>query len=117
MPEPRHDEAYIQRCVIASIHKHSPECMVLHIPNGGSRHPIEAANLKQQGVMAGAPDLLIIPPGGVAHFLEVKTLRGFQQPNQRMFERKAQERGARYAVVRSADDVPATFSEWGLPWR
>ena len=28
-----------------------------HIPNGGSRHPREAANLKKQGVKAGVSDL------------------------------------------------------------
>lgn len=28
-----------------------------HIPNGGSRNKIEAANLKKQGVKAGVPDL------------------------------------------------------------
>ena len=30
---------------------------VFHIPNGGSRNKLEAANLKKQGVQAGVPDL------------------------------------------------------------
>ena len=30
---------------------------VYHIPNGGSRNKLEAANLKRQGVRAGVPDL------------------------------------------------------------
>lgn len=30
---------------------------VYHVPNGGSRNKIEAANLKRQGVKAGVPDL------------------------------------------------------------
>lgn len=30
---------------------------VFHIPNGGSRNKLEAANLKRQGVKAGVPDL------------------------------------------------------------
>lgn len=30
---------------------------VYHIPNGGSRNTMEAANLKRQGVRAGVPDL------------------------------------------------------------
>lgn len=35
-----------------------PELKLLHhIPNGGSRHPAEAAHLKRQGVKAGVPDL------------------------------------------------------------
>lgn len=30
-----------------------------HIPNGGSRNKLEAANLKRQGVKAGVPDLCL----------------------------------------------------------
>lgn len=30
---------------------------VYHVPNGGSRNKLEAANLKRQGVRAGVPDL------------------------------------------------------------
>lgn len=30
---------------------------VYHVPNGGSRNKLEAANLKRQGVKAGVPDL------------------------------------------------------------
>lgn len=29
--------------------------MMFHIPNGGSRNKLEAANLKKQGVRAGVP--------------------------------------------------------------
>jgi len=40
----------IRYCVIRGL-------PVYHIPNGGSRNKIEAANLKRQGVKAGVPDL------------------------------------------------------------
>ncbi len=37
-----------------------PELKMLHhIPNGGYRNQIEAANLKLQGVKAGVPDLVL----------------------------------------------------------
>lgn len=32
---------------------------IFAIPNGGSRNPLEAKNLKMQGVKAGVPDLCI----------------------------------------------------------
>lgn len=35
-----------------------------HIPNGGSRNPIEAVNLKKQGVKAGVPDICLPVPSG-----------------------------------------------------
>lgn len=31
-----------------------------HSPNGGSRHPVEAAKFKRMGVKAGYPDLILI---------------------------------------------------------
>ena len=37
-----------------------PELKLLyHVPNGGSRNTLEAANLKRQGVKAGVPDLCL----------------------------------------------------------
>lgn len=32
---------------------------MFHIPNGGGRNKIEAANLKRQGVKAGVPDICL----------------------------------------------------------
>lgn len=37
-----------------------PELSLMYsIPNGGSRHIVEAANLKRQGVKAGVPDICL----------------------------------------------------------
>lgn len=52
-----------------------PELKLLyHVPNGGSRHPAEAANLKAQGVKAGVPDICLPVPRGAFHglFIEMK---------------------------------------------
>lgn len=52
-----------------------PEVVLLfHIPNGGSRNKIEAANLKRQGVRAGVPDLFLpVARGGFnGLFIEMK---------------------------------------------
>lgn len=48
--------------------------LIFHIPNGGSRNKLEAANLKQQGVKAGVPDLMLPIPSGKYHgmFIEMK---------------------------------------------
>lgn len=44
------------------------------IPNGGSRHIVEAMNLKKQGVKAGVPDIFIAYPNDKYHglFIEMK---------------------------------------------
>lgn len=56
-----------------------PELELLyHVPNGGYRNEIEAANLKKQGVKAGVPDLCLpVPRGGYCGlFIEMKAGKG-----------------------------------------
>ena len=54
--------------------------LLFHIPNGGSRHPQEAANLKKQGVKAGVPDLCLPVPRGVFHGLYIEMKAGKNKP-------------------------------------
>ena len=59
-----------------SIRRKYPELkLLLHIPNGGSRDLIEGKHLKQQGVKAGVPDLILPVPRGIyaGMFIEMKT--------------------------------------------
>ena len=56
-----------------------PELQLLHaIPNGGSRNPIEARHLKEQGVKAGIPDIFLPCPKNVFHglYIEMKRKKG-----------------------------------------
>ena len=54
-----------------------PELKLLfHIPNGGSRNRIEAANLKRQGVKPGVPDLCLPVARGGYHGLYIEMKYG-----------------------------------------
>lgn len=56
-----------------------PALELLHaIPNGGSRNPIEARHLKEQGVKAGIPDICLPVPGRhhTALYIELKRKKG-----------------------------------------
>ena len=48
--------------------------LMIHIPNGGSRDPREAHNLKLQGVKPGVPDIFLPCARGIYHglFIELK---------------------------------------------
>ena len=52
--------------------------LLYHVPNGGSRNPIEAARLKDQGVKAGVPDLVLPVARGKHHglYIELKRQKG-----------------------------------------
>lgn len=56
-----------------------PELALLHaIPNGGSRHPVEAMHLKAQGVKAGIPDIFLPVARRGFHglYIEMKRRKG-----------------------------------------
>lgn len=78
--------------------------LVFAVPNGGSRNLFEARNLKNEGVMAGVSDLILVL-NGVVIFLELKAGRNKQQETQKIFEKKVKGLGHQYYVVRSIEDV------------
>lgn len=56
-----------------------PELQLLyHIPNGGTRNPREAHNLRLQGVKSGVPDICLPVPHGQYHalYIELKRRKG-----------------------------------------
>lgn len=57
--------------------------LLFHIPNGGSRHPKEAAHLKRQGVKAGVPDLFLPVARGEYHGLFIELKVGKNKPTDR----------------------------------
>lgn len=71
-----------------------PELAMLHhIPNGGSRDPIEGKHLKQQGVKPGVPDLCLPVARGGYHglYIEMKTESGRTTEEQEWWGEKLME--------------------------
>ena len=52
--------------------------LLYHIPNGGSRNPVEARHLKDQGVKPGVPDICLPVPNKIYHalYIELKRRKG-----------------------------------------
>ncbi len=77
--EAQHQAAVIKWTQQSSIRRQWPELALLfHIPNGGTRDPVEAKHLKQQGVKSGVPDLCLPVARGGYHglYIETKTESG-----------------------------------------
>lgn len=53
-------------------HKYPELKLLFAIPNGGYRHPLEARNLKLQGVKAGIPDIFLPVARGKYHGLWIE---------------------------------------------
>lgn len=93
-----------------------PEVVWLHIPNGEKRDKATAALLERMGVLAGAPDFLLLY-GETSHALELKSGGGKLSPAQLEFMRRAEAQGCMTAAAYSVDEVEATLRRWGIPVR
>lgn len=84
-----------------------PDKLIFAVPNGGSRHIREAANLKRQGVKPGVSDVIVlIPKKGFASLcIEFKTSKGKQSDEQKEFQNQAESCRSKYVIVRSASQA------------
>lgn len=79
--------------------------MLFAVPNGGRRDPITGARLKEEGVVAGVADLVLLVPNNTHHALliELKTHNGRQSASQRAWQATAEKHGYKYVVCRDAE--------------
>ena len=108
-------EAQVQAAVCRHLATRAPKSAVwFHVPNGGSRHRIEAARLKGQGVMPGVPDLIILHDG-LIYGLELKaSRRGRLSPRQRDMHERLEAAGAIVATAYGIDEALEQLRLWGL---
>jgi hypothetical protein len=109
-------EAQLQRSVVKflDIYERLGLLLYFHIPNGGSRNVIEAANLKLQGVRAGVPDLCVIPINGPVCFIELKSKEGSLTDKQKAWIKGLNYCGCPTRVCRSLDEVQQFLYETGV---
>jgi hypothetical protein len=120
-------ENYIQQEIIIWFNNnyclvhHNPRCMILSIPNGGSRDRREGKTLKNTGLLPGASDLIVLLPPkktqeihGKTIYVEVKTPEGYQSKAQKDFQMRVESLSQVYALVRSLEqfkELITTFLE------
>lgn len=85
-----------------------------HIPNGGSRHPAEAAKLRRQGVTPGISDIFLPHAAGEYHglYIEMKWNQNMPTIEQSAFLDFAARGGYKTAVCWSADEAIAVIEEY-----
>lgn len=80
--------------------------LIFSVPNGGSRNPIEAKNLKLTGSLAGVSDLIVIQQNRII-FVEVKIEKEIQSDLQIKFQNNVELLGFYYFLVRSLEEFKA----------
>jgi hypothetical protein len=113
----QHLEDSLQRAVCQFLDIALPnDAMYFAVPNGGKRHPKEAARMSGLGLKKGIPDLCIIWRGRVV-FVELKAPRGVQSPAQRGMANKLVYCGAAVGLCWSVADVEMGLRDAGIPLR
>lgn len=76
------------------------------VPNGSKRDAVTAAKLKEEGVLAGVADLILLKSNRFygALLIEVKTPTGRQSDSQKEWQQLITADGYKYVIVRSLDD-------------
>ena len=92
-----------------------PQLRLLYaVPNGGSRHKLEAANLKRQGVKAGVPDICLAYPKGVYHglYIELKVGKNKTSEEQDKWLRNLKAVGYKTAVCYGFSQAKETIERY-----
>lgn len=74
-----------QKIVVATIRRDFPDLIIFAIPNAGTASPQRGAWLKDEGVLAGVPDLMVAraSQGFLGLFVEMKKPKGSASPEQK----------------------------------
>lgn len=83
-------------------------------PNGGARNPWTAKNLKDEGVLSGVADLILLLPrhGFASLCIEMKKVGGKQSDTQKAFEQACKEYRSKYVVCYSFDEFRAVVEDY-----
>lgn len=86
---------------------HPTQAFLFSVPNGGTRHKLEAYKLKQEGLKAGVADLILLLAGGITVFIELKFGKNGQSAKQKEFETISNFLDFNYYIVRSIGEFKA----------
>ena len=113
LPKPK--EASLQQAIVRGILDPylKPSWRFTHIPNGELRDKATAGKLKGMGVRRGWPDLILLAPTGIAHFLELKRSAGeVLSDDQLAFQRHCLTLGIPHRIAWNVDQAWDAFIDW-----
>lgn len=104
----QHKESILQKNCVRWFRLQYPKMYynLFAVPNGGFRNPREAATMKQEGIVAGVSDLILLVPNSKYHALciEMKYGKNKKSDKQTAFQNAVTPLGYKYIVVYTIDD-------------
>lgn len=113
---PTNEEHHLQCSEVRYMHDQHPELthLFLAIPNGQKRTPRQTQWLKDEGMVPGASDIILLKSNSRHGYLciENKTTKGRQSEEQKIFEQAVKKVGGMYIIVRSLDEFIKTIEDY-----
>lgn len=120
----KHLETKLQITVAHYLKVVHPDLLFFHPLNGGfvfsgdeSDRKRQGAKFRAMGVLAGVPDLVLVVPGAVVRFIELKIGKGSLSDEQAAVISRLQRLGCEVEICRSLDAVIATLAKWNIKGR
>ena len=84
------------------------------VPNGGHRSASEASKFKEEGVVSGLSDLILLKGNGIfcALCIEMKTDKGTQSEKQKEWQQTAEKHGNKYVLCRNLDQFMKAVNDY-----
>lgn len=88
--------------------------LLFSIPNGGRRDVVTGARMKAEGARRGVPDLCLAVPRGPYHsmYLELKTIKGRQNEEQKAFQLLLMGQGHHVAVAHGWEEATRAITAY-----
>lgn len=112
---PSQPEHNLQVACVQWFRMQYPGLLLMSIPNGGWRKKATAAKLKQEGAIAGVPDLLLAHPSNRYHglWIEMKNGKaGRLSEHQKIVIPQLQKEGYQVVVARTFDEFRRSVTEY-----
>ena len=95
-----------------------PEMVCMAIPNGGDLSASQRVKLAHEGLLVGAPDVMIFDKDRPALAIEFKRPdgKGRVSDRQAMVHVQMEAVGIEVRVCKSADEAKSVFHEWLVGW-
>ena len=106
-----------QKIVIAAIRRDFPDLIIFAIPNAGTASPQRGRWLKEEGLLAGVPDLMVARAAHGFHglFVEMKTLTGSTSKEQKAIIAKLSAEGYLCKVCKGHESALSAIREYLEP--
>lgn len=102
------EEHYMQCSQVRYMRAKHPDLshVFFAVPNGQKRTARQTSWLKEEGMVPGVSDMILLKPNSLHGYLciENKSASGHQSTEQVLFQEAVEKNGGKYALVRSLDE-------------